>query len=436
MTRSTAVLGACATLLAAIALHAAGPYETPPTFKASVLLPPTALKGPHFKVEETVTLEGLHRRYKITSDYGAFDALGDQLLATRLKEVEALARLADTSEAEVALKAVGGALGGAAKGAANVVANPVETAAGVPGGVGKMFGRVGRSAKRTAEKGKEAVKDDGKASPSPGAESKSAGAAAADATGDVAKSALGVSAGRRRWAKDLGVDPYTSNPVLGAALDKVGQIDAAGRFATKLVPGVGALSMVASVNALVYSKSPEELLKYNEDHLKAMGASADQSKALRLNKNIRLGLQTRIVAALDALAGVADRPAFLERAATVNSETGAIYYAISAEMLARFHATSPLARVVPTQAAAVALTKDGRLVHLVPADYVAWTQPVAQAFGGGVQRAKEDFASARPEVWITGGASDRARREVTAVGWKLETGKLGPENPLAKSGGQ
>ncbi|HET6897620.1 MAG TPA: hypothetical protein VFK70_04705 [Vicinamibacteria bacterium] len=435
MTRPTAVLGAAAGLLAAIALYAAADFESAPTFKASELLPPAALKGPHFKVEEAVTLEGLHRRYRITSDYGAFDALGDQLLATRLKEVEALARLADTSEAEVALKAVGGALGGAAKGAAHAVANPAETVAGVPGGVSKMFGRVGRSAKRTAEKGKEAVKDDDdKASPSPGAPSKSAGAAAADATGDVAKSALGVSAGRRRWAKDLGVDPYTSNPVLGAALDKVGQIDAAGRFATKLVPGVGALSMVASVNSLVYSKSPEELLKYNEDHLKAMGASLEQSKALRLNKNIRLGLQTRIVAALDALAGVADRPAFLERAATVTTETGAIYYATSAEMLARFHATSPLARLVPTQAAAVALTKDGRLVHLVPADYVAWTQPVAQAVGVAVQRAKEDFASARPEVWITGGASARTRSELSTRSWKLETGKLGPETPLTKSG--
>ena len=75
-------------------------------------------------------------------------------------------------------------------------------------------------------------------------------------------------------------------------------------------------------------------------------------------------------------------------------------------MLARFHAASPLTRIVPTQGAAVALTKDGRLVHLVPADYVPWTQPVAQAVGVAVQRAKEDFASARPEVWITGDASD------------------------------
>jgi len=436
MTRSTAVLGAAAGLLAAIALHAAADYEAAPTFKASEILPPAALKGPHHSIDEKVTLQGLHHQYRITSDYGVFEAAGDEMLAIRLKEVDALARLADTSQAEVALKGVGGALGGAAKGAAHAVSNPGATAAGVPGGVGRMFGRVGKSAKGAAEKGKEAVKDD-KAPASPGASpSKSATEAAADATGDAAKSVLGVSAGRRRWAKELGVDPYTSNVVLGAALDKVGQIDAAGRFATKLVPGVGVLSMVANVNALVYAKSPDELLKYNEEHLKAAGATAGQIKALRGNKNIRLGVETRIVAALDALGGVADRGAFLDRAALVSSESGALYYATSAEMLARFHAASPLTRIVPAQGAAVALTKDGRLVHLVPADYVPWTQPVAQAVGVAVQRAKEDFATAKPEVWITGDASARTSKELAARGWKIEAGKLGPENALAKSGGK
>jgi hypothetical protein len=185
----------------------------------------------------------------------------------------------------------------------------------------------------------------------------------------------------------------------------------------------------------VYAKSPDELQKYNEEHLKAMGVTADQIKALRGNKNIRLGVETRIVAALDTLAGVADRAAFLGRAAAVDSEAGALYYATSAEMLARFHAASPLTRIVPAQGAAVALTKDGRLVHLVPADFVPWTQPVAQAVGVAVQRAKEDFATAKPEVWITGDASERTSKELAARGWKIEARKLGPENALAKSGG-
>lgn len=420
-------------VLAAAAVRAAAGFEPVPTFEAAKLLTAAEVKGPHHMIEAPVPLQGLYRQYKITSDYGAFGADGDFLLRIRLKEVDALARLAETSEAEVALKAVGGALGGAAKGAAHAVANPVETVQGIPGGVGKMFGRVGRKAKRTAEKGKEEVKgDDSKPAD---ADTKSTGAAAADATGAAAKSVLGVSAGRRRWAQELGVDPYTTNPVLGAALDKVGQIDAAGRFTTKLVPGMAIVSTVASVNKLVYAKSPEELLKYIEEQLKAMGVSDQLSKDLRLNKHIRPSLQARIVAALGALGGVADRGAFLERADAINSETAAFYYADSAEMLERFHRTKgALARLVPANGAAVALTKDGRLVHLVPADHIPWTSEVAQAVDGAVQRAKEDFPSARLEAWITGDASDRTRQELTGRGWKVQTKSLRPEPapPAAK----
>jgi hypothetical protein len=419
-------------VLAAAAVHAATGFETAPTFEVAKLLPAAQVKGPHHAIDARVPLLGLHRQYKITSDYGAFGADGDLLLLIRLKEVDALARLAETSEAEVALKAVGGAMGGAVKGAANAVANPVETVAGIPEGVGKMFGRVGRKAKRTAEKGKEEVKGDSKPSD---ADSKSTGEAAADATGAAAKGVLGVSAGRRRWAQELGVDPYTSNAVLGAALDKVGQIDAAGRFTTKLVPGMALVSTVATVNKLVYAKSPEELLKYIEEQLKAMGVSDQLSKDLRLNKHIRPSLQARIVAALGALGGVADRGAFLERADAIDSETAAFYYADSAEMLERFHRTQgALARLVAANGAAVALTKDGRLVHLVPADYIPWTSQVAQAVDGAVQRAKEDFPSARLEAYVTGDVSDRTRQELTGRRWKVQAKSLRPEPapPAAK----
>jgi hypothetical protein len=194
--------------------------------------------------------------------------------------------------------------------------------------------------------------------------------------------------------------------------------------------------MVATVDKLVYEKAPDELLKYNEERLKAMGVPAPTSRAFRLNTFIRPGLQTRIVAALDSLAGVADRPAFLERAATVNSESAAMYYADSAEMLARFHKESPLVKIVPAQAAAVALTRDGRLVHLVPADYVPWTQPVAQAVDTASARAKQDFASAKPEVWITGEASERTRKELAARGWGLREKSLRPAAAPAAAKGR
>jgi len=87
-------------VLAAAALRAAAGFEAVPTFEAAKVLPAAQVKGPHHTIEARVPLVGLYRQYKITSDYGAFGADGDLLLLIRLKEVDALARLAETSEAE------------------------------------------------------------------------------------------------------------------------------------------------------------------------------------------------------------------------------------------------------------------------------------------------------------------------------------------------
>jgi len=422
------LLGALAAACVGGNALAAEDYETPPAAKASQLLPKTVLKGPHHTIDEAVPLQGLFYRYRIQSTFGTFEAVGSPLLAVRLKEIDALERLSGTSEFSVAMKSVGDSLATAAKGAAHAVANPEETVKGIPGGVGRAFGRIGRKAKRTAEKGQETVDKDEKEE---GAEAKTDEKAttetATNASASVAKGALGVSASRRRWAKELGVDPYTSNPALSAALDKVAEIDAAGRFATKLVPGMAALSAVSNVDSLVYEKEPDELMTLNETRLKAMGVDGGTSRDLRLNKNIRLGPQTRIVGALDAMKGVADRDAFIERAASADDEVGAHYFAVGAEILERFHRTqAPLVRIVPARAAAVALAKNNRLVHLLPVDSVSWTKEVAEAANGATQRAKEDFTGSKPELWTSGRVSVRARKELESRGWAVHERSLRP----------
>ena len=51
----------------------------------------------------------------------------------------------------------------------------------------------------------------------------------------MAYSMLGVNKAARKWAQKVGVDPYTTNPILKKALTDIGQIDAAGGIAAKVV---------------------------------------------------------------------------------------------------------------------------------------------------------------------------------------------------------
>ena len=264
-------------------------FEPAPTFQASRILPADLRKGPHFAVSETVTAEGVYQVFEIVSDFGNIEAEGRTVLRTRVREVDALARLSEVSKSEIFAKAAGGAVLGVGKGVASVVKDPEGTAKGIGGGIKRFGVNLGRKAKRTADS---VTHDDRKAGESGEATSDKA----LDAAGGAANSVLGVNGAARKWAQKLGVDPYTTNPVLHKALVDVGKIDTAGSIATKIVLPVPVLvSGAATVGGLVWSKDPEALRKINEARLAEIGVS--KAVASRY-----LGMTPEDIAAADALA--------------------------------------------------------------------------------------------------------------------------------------
>ena len=327
------------------------------------------------------------------------------MLTIRLKEVDALARLADTSQAEVALKGVGGALGGAAKGAVMPFPTRVPPRPACPGASGACSAAWARRP-GTAERARKQSRTTSLRQPGRAGIQVDGGGRPRTRPATPPRASSASARGRRRWAKRAGRRPLHEQCRPGRGPGQGG----ADRRRRPLRHQAGAgrerpLHGRERQRPRLREEPGRAPEVQRRSTSRRWARRAAQIKALRGNKNIRLGVETRIVAALDALSGVADRSAFLSRAAAVDSEAGALYYATSAEMLARFHAASPLTRLVPAQGAALALTKDGRLVHLVPADYIPWTQPVAQAVGVAVQRAKEDFASAGS------GGLDHGRRQ-------------------------
>ena len=81
-------------VLAPALVLAAAAYEGPRTFKASELLKPAQVKGPHYSVAPTVKTEGYLHVFDITTDYGPLEAEGHAMLLMRLHEVGAIAELA------------------------------------------------------------------------------------------------------------------------------------------------------------------------------------------------------------------------------------------------------------------------------------------------------------------------------------------------------
>jgi hypothetical protein len=403
--------------LASAALAVAAAYEAPRTFQASAILKPAQVKGPHFSVAPTVKTEGYLHVFDLTSDYGRLEAEGQSMLLLREQEVGCLAQLDDVSKSEVFLKAAGTSVLNVGKGVASAVKDPGATAKGVGGGVKRFGTNLGRKAKRTGDQAVDAATGDDEKK-AEGSDKSTTEKAAAAGTG-MAYSVVGVSKASRKWAQKIGADPYTTNPILKKALTDIGKIDAAGGIAAKVVvPIPMVVSGTAKVGALVWSKDPEELLKLNEATFKEMGVGADTLKQLYLSKGFTLSLHTRLAANLREVnvPGCGD---YVATAAEAGTEREAAFFVESAELLARFHKTAPVAAILPDSRALVAKTKDARAVVLLPVDWVSWTAAYEKALGEVERRAKAELGATKLELRLTGTMSAAAKKEMAARGWTV-----------------
>ena len=337
------------------------------------------------------------------------------MLLLRLNEVGALAQLDEVSKSQVFLAAAGNSVLNVGKGVASAVKDPGATAKGIGGGVKRFGTNLGRKAKRTGEQAVDAATSDDEKD----ADGKSTTDKAAAAGTGMAYSVLGVNKAARKWAQKVGADPYTTNPILKKALTDIGQIDAAGGIAAKVVvPIPMVVSSTATVGNLVWSKPPEDLMTMNEQNLKKMGVGGDTIKQLSLSKGFTLTLYTRFATNLSEVnvPGGAD---YASTAAEAKTEREAEFFTESAQMLARFHKTAPVAAVLPDSRALVAKTKDGRAVVLLPVDWVRWTEAYEKALTEIEKRAKQELGATKLELHMTGTMSAVAKKEMAARGWTV-----------------
>src|SRR6478672_216544 len=75
-------------------------FEELPELQASEILRSEFLKGPHFVVRDAVPTGSGMNQFTIDSDFGVFEADGNEMLLQRLKEIDAIARLKEESSTD------------------------------------------------------------------------------------------------------------------------------------------------------------------------------------------------------------------------------------------------------------------------------------------------------------------------------------------------
>ena len=421
-------VSALACLLATVALVTTAPaaaqlkgtFETPPVLAGSELAPAALLKGPLHTVAEPVTLEGFFGRFVIESKFGKFSVAGVNMLAVRVNELQAIEALQEVQRSQAFQDSLVRAASAPVQLVQSAVADPRGTVESVGQGLGNVLGRVGFLARSGAQSVADASVDRNAVAVPSTLPLAPAGETMPPAfNGDP----FGYNKARRDWARQLNIDPYTSNPVLRPLLDNASAASFAGSFAINTA--IGAVSMGANlvvgfdtdVRDAVWNQPAVDLARQNESRLLAIGVSGRTTRDFLRNRWFTPSLQTALVAALSGMGNMSGVESVIQVASRVQGESHVRFLVESVRMLTRFNEKEgPLVKFRMSNMVPVGVKEDGTLVIAVAIDCAYWDKAAAEF----AQR--KELKGKRRVLLISGIASDRAKQEFDKAGWMLRSG--------------
>lgn len=378
---------------------------------ASTLLGADAA-GPAYRVRELVPTDGYMAHFTIDSDYGDMDVIGTGLTRVRIHELQAIRKLLEVKKSDLFAEGVKRSIEQPVAAVKNIVKDPVASVKAVPKTVGHFFQKIGQSVGNAAANIKENIEN--------GEEGN-----AAAGIGNAAKGIIGFESAKLECAKQLGVDPYTDNERLQQEIEKVSWVFFSGglplRIGAAMASGGASVALkatkVVGLPDEIYSLTPAELALRNQEALTAVGASGDVIRHFLSNEALSITLRCSIVRSLQALGNLRGSVSVVEVAANCETRRQVEFLDQALMLLARRQqaglASYTSLEVIGRLPAAVDST--GMLEIPAPVDYLSWTEGVA----GFANR--DDLLGRKPVLLLGGGASERTRSELNALGWSVVT---------------
>jgi hypothetical protein len=195
----------------------------------------------------------------------------------------------------------------------------------------------------------------------------------------------------------------------------VGWAAYAGGFALNFaVPSIPGLGLVETANTLAYQLPPAELLRRNDEKLKAAGVTYPARKALFVNGNFTPTLQTQLTNAVAALGAATGKSDVVALAAQSRTEGDARYIRRCVQLLAAgAKEVGGWKGLTTSENEIEAVGGDGRLVLPWSVDYMTWNEETPPAETPAVKGASNR------EIWTTGMVTSRAKAELQARGFSV-----------------
>ncbi len=377
--------------------------EIPTNAKASEIFQADWISGPYHRVKDAVVSHGYMYRYTVDSDFGVFEVTGNGSLRKLLREIPAIATLRKVSETEAFAKSLGKEVLKPLKLGEGLITNPVDTVTGIPKGVGQLFSNA-----YTSATGKRNSAEDSQA-----------------------EQLLALSSYKRQYAYKLGVDVYSSNPVLQKELNRVGWASVAANlsFSAAMMP-LGVAGMVVSysrlgqqINEIVKDEPPAKLRQRNEKGLLEMGISKDATKRFLDHQNFTPRQDTVIVTSLSALKGAKGREDFIRFILAVNDEESANFVMNIAETMKGYHETvSPIQEIRVVSGLVFARAQNASVLIPFPVDHFFWTEQADEFVRNSVRTQKSSgkpWPAGGVDLWVTGTASPLAKKNLGDLGIRV-----------------
>ena len=391
----------CMTVLTAAGGVGAADYETPKNKSVKEALPPAVAVGPDFTVNDPVVADGYMYLFNVKSPYGVFGVTGTGALRKLEHEIWAIGQLKGVTKSEAFLKSLKDQAGKPIVFAKDVITKPGETLSGIPKGVGRLFSNATTAITNKKDPSQESA----------------------------TKEVLLVGGFKRDYATRFEVDPYSSNPVLQAELDKIGKAAAYGSWTASaaMIPIGGVASSVItgtslskSFNNVLKNEPPSRIRVINEEKLKQMGISDDLAKRYLDHPVFTPRQDLILVDSLHRLGTATGRDAYLNAAMAAADEVEANFFVNMAQILRGYHEKQgPITGITMVGPLTLAQTKSGAAMIPFALDYGVWTANAEKLSDGLKTTYRAPGFNGNFELWVTGTLSPKGKRELEARGFTV-----------------
>ena len=392
---------ACLTVLAVAGGAGAADYETPKNRSVKDVLPAAVAAGADFTVSDPVVADGYMYHFKVKSPYAVYDVTGTGALRKLEREIWAIGQLKQVTKSEAFLKSLKDQAGKPLVFAKDVVTRPGETLSGIPKGVGRLFSNATTAITNTRD---------------PSQESRT-------------KELLLVGSFKRDYAARFNVDPYSSNAVLQAELDKIGQAAAFGSWTASaaMIPISGpastvitATSLSKSFNNILATEPPPRIRVINEEKLGQMGIGSELAKSYLDHPVYTPRQDLVLVDSLHRLGAATGREAYLNAAMVAADEVEANFFVNMAQILRGYHEKQgPITGITMVGPLTVAQTKAGAAMIPFALDHGVWTANADKLSQELKTNYRAPGFNGSFEFWVTGTVSAKGKQELQARGFTV-----------------